>query len=61
MPKGMLALLLERVEAWSEEAQRELLRAVDKIASRYEPVNELDDEERATSLKVWRRSSAARS
>jgi predicted transcriptional regulator len=47
MTKDMLALLLERVEAWPEQAQQELLRAVDDIASRHEPVEALDDDDRA--------------
>lgn len=50
MTKEQLALLLERVEAWPEEAQQELMRSVDEIASRHEPVYELDDEERADIL-----------
>jgi len=51
MTKDMLAFLLERVEAWPEKAQQELLRAVDEIASRHEPVYELDNEERADILE----------
>jgi predicted transcriptional regulator len=47
MTKELLAVLLERVEAWPEEAQRELLRAVDEIASRHEPAYALDEEDRA--------------
>lgn len=49
--KEQLVLLLERVESWPEEAQEELMRSLDEIASRHEPVYELDDEERADILE----------
>jgi predicted transcriptional regulator len=51
MTKEALAFLLERVEAWPEKAQQELLRAASEIAHRHEPVYELDDEERADILE----------
>jgi predicted transcriptional regulator len=52
MTKDMLAFLLERVEAWPEEAQQELFRAVDEIARRHEPLYELNEEERADILEA---------
>ena len=47
MTKEQLAVLLERVETWPEEAQAELLRTAQEIARRHEPTYELSDEELA--------------
>jgi len=46
MTKEQIAILLERAETWSEEAQDELVRSALAIARKYEGVYRLDDEER---------------
>jgi predicted transcriptional regulator len=51
MTKEQLAVLLERVETWPEEAQEELLRSANEIARRHDPVYELSDEEHADILE----------
>jgi len=45
MTKEQIAILLERAETWSEEAQDELVRSALAIARKYGGVHRLDDEE----------------
>jgi predicted transcriptional regulator len=46
MTKEQIAILLERAETWSEEAQDELVRSALAIERKYGGVYRLDDEER---------------
>lgn len=46
MTKQALEILLERVSAWPEEAQDELMRSVAEIENRHAGVYPLSDEER---------------
>jgi len=47
MTKAQIALLLERAEAWPQEAQEELIRNSIEIERKQGAVYHLDDEERA--------------
>jgi predicted transcriptional regulator len=47
MTKQQIAILLERVESWPQEAQDELIRSALAIERRHGGVYRLDDEERA--------------
>jgi hypothetical protein len=47
MTKQQIALLLERAETWSQEAQDELIRSALAIERKYGGVYRLSDEERA--------------
>jgi hypothetical protein len=47
MTKQQIALLLERAETWSQEAQDELIRSALAIERKYGAVYRLSDEERA--------------
>ncbi len=43
----MLETLLERIDAWPEEAQEELIRSVIEIEAKHVGLHHLSDEERA--------------
>jgi len=43
----MLETLLERIDAWPEEAQEELIRSVIEIEAKHVGLHRLSDEERA--------------
>ena len=47
MTKEEIAVLLERAEAWPQEAQEELVRSSLDIEKKHAGVYRLDDEERA--------------
>ena len=47
MTKQQIAILLERVEAWPQEAQDELMRSALAIERKHGGMYRLDDEERA--------------
>jgi len=47
MTKAQIAILLERAETWSQEAQEELVQSVLAIERKHVGVYRLDDEERA--------------
>ena len=47
MTKQQIAILLERVETWPQEAQDELIRSALAIERRHGGMYRLDDEERA--------------
>jgi hypothetical protein len=47
MTKEQIAILLERAETWSQEAQEELVRSAFAIERKHSGVYRLDDEERA--------------
>jgi predicted transcriptional regulator len=47
MTKQQIAILLERAETWSQEAQEELIRSALEIERKHGGVYELDDEELA--------------
>ena len=47
MTKEEIAVLLERAEAWPQEAQEELVRSALDIEKKHAGVYRLDDEERA--------------
>ena len=47
MTKQALEILLERVSAWPEEAQEELLRSVTDIENRHIGIYRLSDDERS--------------
>jgi predicted transcriptional regulator len=47
MTKQQIAILLERAETWSQEAQDELIRNALEIERKHVGVYELDDEELA--------------
>lgn len=47
MTKQQIAILLERAEAWPQEAQDELIRSALAIERRRGGIYRLDDEERA--------------
>lgn len=47
MTKAEIAVLLERVETWPQEAQEELLRSSIDIERKHAQVYRLSDEERA--------------
>ena len=51
MTKQQIAILLERVETWSQEAQEELIRSAVAIERKHGGVYRLDDEERADILE----------
>jgi hypothetical protein len=42
-----LKTILERVEAWPQEAREELVRSIDEIEIRYSKVYRVSDDERA--------------
>lgn len=46
MTKQALEILLERVSAWPEEAQEELMRSVTDIENRHLGIYRLSDDER---------------
>ncbi len=47
MTKQQIAILIERAETWSQEAQDELIRSALAIERRHAGVYRLDNEERA--------------
>jgi predicted transcriptional regulator len=47
MTKQQIAILLERAETWSQEAQDELIRSALEIERKHGDVYQLDDEELA--------------
>jgi len=47
MTKQQIAILLERVETWPQEAQDELIRSALAIERRHHGMSRLDEEERA--------------
>jgi predicted transcriptional regulator len=47
MTKQALEILLERVSAWPEEAQEELMRSVSDIENRHLGIYRLSDDERS--------------
>jgi predicted transcriptional regulator len=51
MTKQQIAILLERAETWSPEAQDELIRSALAIERKHGGVYQLDDEERADILE----------
>jgi predicted transcriptional regulator len=47
MTKEQIAILLERAETWTQEAQEELVRSALAIERKHAGIYRLDDEERA--------------